>query len=76
MAVAMFLWLAWLILAVQGEYLHAQDLPYKGKTIRVIVSFRVAAAQTQKAEFSRGILESTFSVTPLRLCRICREPEA
>ena len=39
MAVAMFLWLAWLILAVQVEYLHAQDLPYKGKTIRVIVGF-------------------------------------
>ena len=39
MAVAMFLWLAWLILAVQVEDLHAQDLPYKGKTIRVIVGF-------------------------------------
>ena len=39
MAVLTFLWLAWLILAVQVEYLHAQDLPYKGKTIRVIVGF-------------------------------------
>ena len=39
MAVMTFLWLAWLILAVQVEYLHAQDLPYKGKTIRVIVGF-------------------------------------
>jgi len=39
MAVVTFLWLAWLILAVQNEYLHAQDLPYKGKTIRVIVGF-------------------------------------
>ena len=39
MAVVTFLWLAWLILAVQVEYLHAQDLPYKGKTIRVIVGF-------------------------------------
>jgi tripartite-type tricarboxylate transporter receptor subunit TctC len=39
MAVLTLLWLAWLILAVQVEYLHAQDLPYKGKTIRVIVGF-------------------------------------
>jgi len=39
MAVAMFLWLAWLLILVQVEYLHAQDLPYKGKTIRVIVGF-------------------------------------
>jgi tripartite-type tricarboxylate transporter receptor subunit TctC len=39
MAVMTFLWLAWLILTVQVEYLHAQDLPYKGKTIRVIVGF-------------------------------------
>ena len=39
MAVATFSWLAWLILAVQVEYLHAQDLPYKGKAIRVIVGF-------------------------------------
>ena len=39
MAVMMFLWLVWLIVAVQIEYLHAQDLPYKGKTIRVIVGF-------------------------------------
>jgi len=31
MAVAMFLWLAWLIVAVRVEYLHAQDLPYKGQ---------------------------------------------
>jgi tripartite-type tricarboxylate transporter receptor subunit TctC len=39
MAVAMFLWLAWLIVAAHVEYLDAQDLPYKGKTIRVIVGF-------------------------------------
>ena len=39
MAVLTLLWLAWLILAVQVEYLHAQDLPYKGKAIRVIVGF-------------------------------------
>jgi hypothetical protein len=39
MAVAVFLWLAWLILVAQVEYLHAQDLPYKGKTIRLIVGF-------------------------------------
>ena len=31
--------LAWLIVAAQVEYVHAQDLPYKGKTIRVIVGF-------------------------------------
>ena len=30
---------AWLILAVQVGYLHAQDPPYKGKTIRVLVGF-------------------------------------
>ena len=30
---------AWLILAVQVGYLHAQDLPYKGKTVRVLVGF-------------------------------------
>jgi len=34
-----FLWLAWFILAAQVEYLHAQDLPYKGKTVRVIIGF-------------------------------------
>ena len=39
MAVLTLLWLAWLIVAVQVEYLHAQDLPYKGKAIRVIVGF-------------------------------------
>jgi tripartite-type tricarboxylate transporter receptor subunit TctC len=39
MAVAVFLWLAWLIVAAHVEYLDAQDLPYKGKTIRVIVGF-------------------------------------
>ena len=39
MAVAMFLWLAWLIVAAHVEYLDAQDLPYKGKTVRVIVGF-------------------------------------
>jgi tripartite-type tricarboxylate transporter receptor subunit TctC len=33
------LWLAWLIVAAHVEYLDAQDLPYKGKTIRVIVGF-------------------------------------
>jgi hypothetical protein len=32
MAVVMFLWVVWLILVAQVEYLHAQDLPYKGKT--------------------------------------------
>jgi len=36
MAVATFLCLAWLLVAVQVAYLHAQDLPYKGKTIRVV----------------------------------------
>lgn len=39
MADAVFLWLAWLIVAAHVEYLDAQDLPYKGKTIRVIVGF-------------------------------------
>jgi tripartite-type tricarboxylate transporter receptor subunit TctC len=39
MAVTAFLWLAWLIVAAHVEYLDAQDLPYKGKTIRVIVGF-------------------------------------
>ena len=39
MTVLTFLWLAWLIVAAQVEYVHAQDLPYKGKTIRVIVGF-------------------------------------
>jgi tripartite-type tricarboxylate transporter receptor subunit TctC len=39
MAVVTFLWLAWLILVAQIECLHAQDLPYKGKTIRLIVGF-------------------------------------
>lgn len=34
-----FLWLVWLILAAQVEYLHAQDFPYKGKTVRVIIGF-------------------------------------
>jgi hypothetical protein len=36
MAVAQFLCLAWLLVAVQVEYLQAQDLPYKGKTKRVL----------------------------------------
>jgi hypothetical protein len=35
MTVLTFLWLAWLIVAAQVEYPHAQDLAYKGKTIRV-----------------------------------------
>jgi putative tricarboxylic transport membrane protein len=39
MAVMTFLVVGLVILAVQVEYLHAQDLPYKGKTIRVIVGF-------------------------------------
>jgi tripartite-type tricarboxylate transporter receptor subunit TctC len=39
MAVVMFLWVGWLILVAQIEYLDAQDLPYKGKTVRVIVGF-------------------------------------
>ena len=39
MAVVMFSCLVWLIVAGQIEYLLAQDLPYKGKTIRVIVGF-------------------------------------
>jgi hypothetical protein len=39
MIVVTFLWLAWLILAAQLGYLQAQDPPYKGKTIRVIVGF-------------------------------------
>jgi hypothetical protein len=33
MTVSTFLWLAWLPLAVQGEYLHAQ----KDTTIRVVL---------------------------------------
>jgi tripartite-type tricarboxylate transporter receptor subunit TctC len=39
MALVMFLWVGWLILVAQIEYLDAQDLPYKGKTVRVIVGF-------------------------------------
>ena len=39
MAVVMFSCLVWLIVAGQIEYLLAQELPYKGKTIRVIVGF-------------------------------------
>jgi hypothetical protein len=33
------LWFAWLILVAQFGYLHAQDTPYKGKTVRVLVGF-------------------------------------
>jgi hypothetical protein len=40
MAVATFLWLAWVPLAVQGEYVHAQ----KGTTIRALSVFQAALA--------------------------------
>jgi tripartite-type tricarboxylate transporter receptor subunit TctC len=39
MTVAMFVSVAWLLFAAPLGYLHAQDLPYKGKTVRVIVGF-------------------------------------
>jgi hypothetical protein len=37
--VAMVVALAWLLFAIPLGSLHAQDLPYKGKTIRVVVGF-------------------------------------
>ncbi len=39
MTVARFVSAAWLLFAAPLGYLHAQDLPYKGKTVRVIVGF-------------------------------------
>jgi tripartite-type tricarboxylate transporter receptor subunit TctC len=33
------LWFSWVILAAQVGYLQAQDTPYKGKTVRVLVGF-------------------------------------
>jgi hypothetical protein len=39
MTAAMFVSLAWLLFAAPLGYLHAQDLPYKGKTVRVIAGF-------------------------------------
>jgi tripartite-type tricarboxylate transporter receptor subunit TctC len=39
MTVALIVALAWLLFATPLGSLHAQDVPYKGKTIRVIVGF-------------------------------------
>jgi len=39
MARITFLWLAWLVLVGPVKYLHAQDLPFKDKPVRIIVGF-------------------------------------
>ena len=56
---------AWLILAVQVGYLHAQDAPYKGKTVRVLVGFPSGGGSDARAACSPAIWGNTFPATRL-----------
>jgi len=46
LAVTMPAVVVWLLLAAAPGYLHAQDAPYRGKTVRVIVGFPSGGSST------------------------------
>ena len=60
MNAAAILSLGFLCVIAQAGLVKAQDAPFKGKTVRVIVGFRREAARMRKGACWRAISESIF----------------